>query len=69
MITIIVPSPTRTTFVIKNDVNKGKNEWKARFRYIEGLLIHIVCYYWGKEQLSLYRRLRYIEVRYIEVPL
>ena len=26
-------------------------------------------YYWGKENRSLYRGLRYIEVRYIEVPL
>ena len=39
-----------------------------RFRYIE-VLFHIFYYYWGQENRSLYRGLRYIEVRYIEVPL
>ena len=29
----------------------------------------MVYYYWGKENCSLYRGLRYMEVRYIEVPL
>ena len=28
-----------------------------------------IYHYWGKENRSLYRGLRYIEVRYIEVPL
>ena len=30
---------------------------------------HIFYYYWGKENRSLYRGLRYKEVLYIEVPL
>ena len=34
MITIIVPNPTRTIFVIKNEENKEKNEWKAFSRNI-----------------------------------
>ena len=37
-------------------------------RYDE-VLFHISYYYWGKENRSLYRGRRYIEVRYIEVPL
>jgi len=53
--------------------NEGPRDWKylfaiTRFRYIE-VLFHIFSYYWGKENRSLYRGLRYIEVRYIEVPL
>ena len=32
---------------------------KTKFHYIEVLLIHMVCYYWGKEQLSLYRSTLY----------
>ena len=35
--------------------------------YIE-VLLHIFYCYWSKENRSLYRRLRFIEVRYIEVP-
>ena len=31
--------------------------------------IHIFYYYWSKENRSFYRGLRFIEVRYIEVPL
>ena len=53
--------------------NEVPRDWQnvfaiARFRYIE-VLFHIFYYYWGKENRSLYRGLRYIEVRYIEVPL
>ena len=33
------------------------------------VLFYIFYYYWGKEIRSLYRGLRYIEVRSIEVPL
>ena len=40
----------------------------TRFRYIE-VVFHIFYYYWGEENRSSYRGLRYIEVRYIEVPL
>ena len=29
----------------------------------------VIDYYWGKKNPSLYRGLRYIELRYIEVPL
>ena len=39
--------------------NEGSRDWKnllatTRFRYIE-VLFHIFCYYWGKENRSLYR--------------
>ena len=52
--------------------NEGPRDWQnlfaiTRFRYIE-VLFHIFCYYWGKDNRSLYRGL-YIEVLYIEVPL
>ena len=57
------------------DVTKGQGTGKnmfaiTRFRYIE-VLFHIFLFYcyWGKENCSLYGGLRYIEVRYIEVPL
>ena len=30
---------------------------------------NVIYYYWGKENPSLYRGLRYVEVRYIEVSL
>ena len=30
------------------------------------VLFHILYHYWGKENRSLYRGLRYIEVRYID---
>ena len=33
------------------------------------IFFHIVFYCWGKENSSLYRGLRYVEVSYIEVPL
>ena len=33
------------------------------------VLFHIFYYYWGEEYRLLYRGLRYIEVRYIKVPL
>ena len=53
--------------------NEGPTDWQIlfaimRFRYIE-VLFHIFYYYWGEENRSLYRGLRYIEARYIEVPL
>ena len=35
---------------------------KTRFRYIV-VLFNIFCCYWGKQNSSLYRGLRYIEVR------
>ena len=39
----------------------------TRIRYIEALF-HIFYHYWGKENRSLYRGPRYVEVRYIKVP-
>ena len=46
--------------------NEGPGDWQnvfavLRFCYIE-VLFHISCYDWGKENRSLYRGLRYIEV-------
>ena len=50
-------------------VNEGPRDWQNVFAsYIE-VFFHTSCYDWGKENRSLYRGLRYIEVRYIEVPL
>ena len=51
--------------------NEGPRDWQnlfaiTRFCYIE-VLFHIFYYYRGKENRSLYRGLRYLEVRYIEV--
>ena len=53
--------------------NEEPRDWEnmfviTRFRYME-VIFHIFYYYWGKENHSLYRGLRYIEVRYIKVPL
>ena len=53
--------------------NKGPREWQnlfaiSRFRFIK-VLFHAFYYCWGKENRSFYEGLRYIEVRYIEVPL
>ena len=41
---------------------------KTRFGYIE-VLFHTLYCNWGRKYRSLYRELRYIEFRYIEVPL
>ena len=51
--------------------NEGPRDWQnffviTRFRCIE-VLFHRFYYYWSNENRSLYRGLRYIEVRYIEV--
>ena len=53
--------------------NEVSRDWQnsfatTRFRCIE-VLSHIFYYYWGRQDRSLYRGLRYIEVRYINVPL
>ena len=50
-----------------NPYTERPRDWQnlfavTRFRYIE-VLIDIFYYYWGKENRSLYRGLRYIEVR------
>ena len=54
-------------------VSEELSDWQnvfaiPRFRFFE-VLFHISYYYWAKETLSLYRGLRYIQVRYIEVLL
>ena len=47
--------------------NEGLRDWQnlfaiTRFRFIV-FLFHIFYYYWGRENRSLYRGLRFIEVR------
>ena len=54
-------------------VSEELSDWQKvfaipRFRFFE-VLFHISYYYWAKETRSLYRGLRYVEVRYIEVLL
>ena len=41
---------------------------KTSFHHIEVLLIHIVCYYWGKEQLSLQRSTLYRGIEVMTSP-
>ena len=53
--------------------NEVPRDWQnvfviTRFRYIE-VRFHIFYYYSGKQNRSLYRGLRYMEVRYIKVSL
>ena len=51
------------------DITKGQGAGKIfllRFRYIE-VLFHIFNYCEGEGNFSLFRGLRYIEVRYFEV--
>ena len=60
-------------YVVEPRYNEGPRDWQnlfaiTRFRYIE-VLFHIFYYDWRKENRSSYGGLRYIEVRYIEVPL
>ena len=54
-------------YTVEPRYNEGPRYWQnlfaaPRFRYIE-VLFHIIYYYLGKENRSLYRRLRYIEAR------
>ncbi len=61
------------TITVEPRYNEGPRDWQnvfaiTRFRYIE-VLSHTFYYYWDEECRSLYRGLRYIEVRYIEVAL
>ena len=54
---------------VETRCNEGPRDWHnlfaiPRFRHMEH--IHMLYYYWGKENRSLYRGLRYIEVRYID---
>ena len=49
-------------------VNGGSGEWQNLFAISRFFFVHYTFYYyWGKENYSLYRGLRYIGVRYIEV--
>ena len=52
----------------------GTRNWQnlfaiARFRYLSRFFFIYFTIYWDKENRSLYRGLRYIEVRYSEIPL
>ena len=54
-------------YTVEPRCNQGPRAWNnmfaiTRFRYME-VLFHIFYYYWGQENLSLYRGLCYIEVR------
>ena len=55
--------------------NEGPRDWHnlfaiPRFRYIEVVIsLHLFYYYLGSKNSSLYRGLRSMEVRYIEIPL
>ena len=54
-------------------VSEELSDWQnvfaiPTFRFFE-VLFHISYYYWAKATRSLYRGLRYIEVRYIDVLL
>ena len=58
---------------VETRFNEVPRDWQnvftiTRFSYIK-VLFHIFYYYWGKENRSFFRGLRYIEVCYIEVPL
>ena len=58
---------------VESRYNEVPIDWQhlfaiTKFRYVE-VLFHIFYYFWGKENRSLYRGLRYIEVRFIRVPL
>lgn len=53
--------------IVEPRFNERPRDWQSVL-YTE-VLFHIFHYYLGKENRSLYRGLRYIEVRYIEVPL
>ena len=59
--------PKGRTTIVEPRFNEGPRDWQSVL-YTE-VLFHIFHYYLGKENRSLYRGLRYIEVRYIEVPL
>ena len=64
----------RTNEVLRNLQNKEPRDWQnlfafTRFRYIEVLFHAYILLLLGKENHSLYRGLRYIEVHCIYVPL
>lgn len=50
-----------------NNLKDSQNFFaEGRFRYIE-VLFHLFYYFWGKENCSFCRVLRFIEGRYIQV--
>ena len=62
-----------TWHTVEPQYNKVPLDWQNLFavpwlRCIK-ILFHIFYYYWGQENRSLLRGLRYIEVCYIEAPL
>ena len=62
----MLPSPWPVPTTVEPWYNEGPKDWQdlfaiTRFRYIE-VLFRIFYYYWGKENCSLYRGLRYIVV-------
>ena len=74
-----VPSPVgdiktvSSVSTVEPRQKEGPRDWQnlldiTRFRYNE-VLFHPFCCYWDKENCSSYGRLRYVEFRYIKVPL
>ena len=50
-----------------NELEQGTGKICSLYRGSFSCILLLYC--WGRENRSLYRGLRYIEVRYIEVPL
>ena len=74
-----VPSPVgaiktvSSVSTVEPRQKEGPRDWQnlfdiTRFRYNE-VLFHSFCCYWDKENCSSYEGLRYVEFRYIKVPL
>ena len=67
------PGTFLSSYTVNPLYNEEPRDWQnlyaiTRFCYIE-VLFRIFYYCWDKENRSLYRELRYTEVRYIEVLL
>ena len=56
------------TSTVEPRYNNGAGDWQNLFAISRFLFVYFYRYY-GKESRSLFRGLRSIEVRYIEVPL
>ena len=59
--------PKGIAYTVEPRYNEGPRYWEnlfaiTRFGYLVAIF-HIIYYFWGKENRSLYRRLRYIEAR------
>ena len=59
------PILNKASFISKRNLDKVEPLRNQGFCYIE-ILFHIFYYYWDKENRSLYRGLRYVEVPYID---